>query len=204
MTPSSLVSACSAASLSICVAAGLLALMKRRDHGVRPIRIEKMLSDGRELIIREGKAADSYEVYKMLEKLVLFQKLPGDLKISSYDLYKDFMAGRYRTAIAEVEGSPVGYALFFPNYSTWDGKSVHLEDIYVDEGLRGQGIGRALLEFVAKMAMYRGYKRMDWSAVDWNVAAHGFYEKMGAKRESEWIPFVLDQNGIASLATSSN
>ncbi|KAF4719988.1 Diamine acetyltransferase 2 [Perkinsus olseni] len=183
------------------MAVGLLAVMKRR-RGRAALHVEKRLSDGRQLVVREGTAADSHQVYTMLEKLVLFQKLPEDLNISSYDLLKDFLAGRYHTAIAEVEGSPVGYALFYPGYSTWNGKSIHLEDIYVDEDLRGEGIGHILIGYVAKLAAREGYARMDWSAVDWNVGAHRFYESIGAKKESEWIPFVLDRDGITALASS--
>ncbi|KAF4738297.1 Diamine acetyltransferase 2 [Perkinsus olseni] len=199
---SSIIPAATAAGAGLCMAVGLLAVMKRR-RGRAALRVEKRLSDGRRLVVREGTAADSHQVYTMLEKLVLFQKLPEDLNISSYDLLKDFLAGRYHTAIAEVEGSPVGYALFYPGYSTWDGKSIHLEDIYVDEDLRGEGIGRSLIEYVVKLAAREGYARMDWSAVDWNVGAHGFYERIGAKKESEWIPFVLDHDGIAALASSN-
>ncbi|KAF4729903.1 Diamine acetyltransferase 2 [Perkinsus olseni] len=199
---SSIIPAATAAGAGLCMAVGLLAVMKRR-RGRTALHVEKRLSDGRQLVVREGTAADSHQVYTMLEKLVLFQKLPEDLNISSYDLLKDFLAGRYHTAIAEIEGSPVGYALFYPGYSTWDGKSIHLEDIYVDEDLRGEGIGRSLIEYVAKLAAREGYARMDWSAVDWNVGAHGFYERIGAKNESEWIPFVLDRDGITALASSN-
>ncbi|KAF4669115.1 Diamine acetyltransferase 2 [Perkinsus olseni] len=212
---SSIIPAATAAGAGLCMAVGLLAVMKRR-RGRTALQVEKRLSDGRQLVVREGTAADSHQIYTMLEKLVLFQKLPEDLltadtirhssnnlNISSYDLLKDFLAGRYHTAIAEVEGSPVGYALFYPGYSTWDGKSIHLEDIYVDEDLRGEGIGRSLIEYVAKLAAREGYARMDWSAVDWNVGAHRFYESIGAKKESEWIPFVLDHDGIAALASSN-
>ncbi|KAF4664583.1 Diamine acetyltransferase 2 [Perkinsus olseni] len=188
---SSIIPAATAAGAGLCMAVGLLAVMKRR-RGRTALQVEKRLSDGRQLVVREGTAADSHQIYTMLEKL-----------ISSYDLLKDFLAGRYHTAIAEVEGSPVGYALFYPGYSTWDGKSIHLEDIYVDEDLRGEGIGRSLIEYVAKLAAREGYARMDWSAVDWNVGAHRFYESIGAKKESEWIPFVLDHDGIAALASSN-
>ncbi|KAF4694499.1 Diamine acetyltransferase 2, variant 2 [Perkinsus olseni] len=118
---SSIIPAATAAGAGLCMAVGLLAVMKRR-RGRAALQVEKRLSDGRQLVVREGTAADSHQVYTMLEKLVLFQKLPEDLNISSYDLLKDFLAGRYHTAIAEVEGSPVGYALFYPGYSTWDGK----------------------------------------------------------------------------------
>ena len=98
--------------------------------------------------------------------------------------------------IAEAGAEAVGFALFFRNFSTFLGKpGLYLEDLYVRESARGQGIGRALLEYGAALARQRGYGRMEWSVLDWNRPAIEFYESLSARAMSEWIVYRLSDSG---------
>jgi GNAT superfamily N-acetyltransferase len=94
---------------------------------------------------------------------------------------------RAEALLAELDGSAVGFALFFSSYSTFLTRSgIYLEDIYVRPGARGRGAGRALLAAVAKVAVERGAGRLEWAVLDWNEKAIGFYEHVGAERLREW------------------
>jgi GNAT superfamily N-acetyltransferase len=89
--------------------------------------------------------------------------------------------------VAEHEGAVAGFALWFVNYSTWTGRhGIYLEDLYVSPELRGHGYGRALLAELARICVERGYGRLDWSVLDWNEPAIGFYESLGAVAMDEW------------------
>jgi GNAT superfamily N-acetyltransferase len=103
--------------------------------------------------------------------------------------------------IARWSGEPAGFALFFPNYSTFLGRSgLYLEDLYVRPAFRGKGVGRALLRALAAIAVERGYGRMEWSVLDWNAPAIGFYEKLGAEPMNDWTVFRLTGDALARLA----
>ena len=103
--------------------------------------------------------------------------------------------------IGELDGAPQGFALFFTNFSTWNGApGIYLEDLFVRPAARKHGLGKALLEHLAFIAVGRGCKRMEWAVLDWNEPAIQFYQKLGAVPKSEWTVFRLTQEGIAKLA----
>ena len=103
--------------------------------------------------------------------------------------------------LAEDDGKPVGFALFFHNYSTFLAQpGLYLEDLYVPESHRGKGIGKSLLVQLAKIAVERNCGRLEWAVLDWNVDAIGFYEKLGAKPNSEWTVYRLTGDSLNSLA----
>lgn len=103
--------------------------------------------------------------------------------------------------LAEKDGEPVGFSLFFHNFSTFLGKpGLYLEDLFVLPKARGEGIGRLLLAFLAKLAVERGCGRFEWSCLDWNTPSIAFYRKMGAKAMDEWTTYRADGEALSALA----
>ena len=108
---------------------------------------------------------------------------------------------RFRCVIAEVDGEAVGFALFFTSYSTWRGRhGIRLEDLYVTPAARGVGVGRALLRYLAGLALSEGCKRLEWDVLEWNAPAIGFYEAMGARMMGEWRIMRVADEGLLKLA----
>ena len=101
--------------------------------------------------------------------------------------------------LAEVESVAIGFALFFYNYSTWQGRCIYLEDLYVDESARGTGTGTLLLKTVAAIAHAEGCKRMSWQALDWNTPALDFYKALGANRLDSWVNLRLGPAELSQL-----
>jgi GNAT superfamily N-acetyltransferase len=105
--------------------------------------------------------------------------------------------------IAELDGAPVGFALWFHNFSTWKGKrGLYLEDLYVSPAARGQGVGKALLIHLARIAVDRGCARFEWWVLDWNRPAIDFYRAMGAVAMDEWTVQRVEGDALARLAAS--
>jgi GNAT superfamily N-acetyltransferase len=106
--------------------------------------------------------------------------------------------------IAEAGGTPVGFALFFHNFSTFEGKpGIYLEDLYVEPEARGLGAGRALLARLAALAVERDCARLEWSVLDWNAPSIAFYESLGAKAMDEWTIYRLDGAALAQMASAA-
>jgi len=106
--------------------------------------------------------------------------------------------------VGEVDGKAEGFALFFTIFSTFECKrGLYLEDLYVTPAARGHGLGKALLTRLAAIAVERGYARLDWSVLDWNEPAIGFYKSLGARPMSEWTVFRLDGDALQALGRSS-
>jgi GNAT superfamily N-acetyltransferase len=107
--------------------------------------------------------------------------------------------------VAEEEGSVVGMAVHFRNFSTWTGRvGIYLEDLYVRPDHRGRGVGRALLADLARTANDRGYGRVDWSVLDWNSSAIRFYESLGAVPMDEWTGYRLSGDALAALGSTDH
>ena len=108
-----------------------------------------------------------------------------------------------RSVIAEEDGAPVGFALFFHNFSTWEGKpGVYLEDLYVTPEARGKGVGKRLLAHLAKIAVERDCARLEWSVLDWNDPAISFYRLLGAVPMDEWTVTRVTGDALAKLAAA--
>jgi len=106
--------------------------------------------------------------------------------------------------LAELDGRPVGYAAYFETYSTFLARpTLYLEDIFVLEEARGRGVGRALMGALAREAVRRGCGRMEWLVLAWNHPAMGFYERLGACRLDDWVPYRLTADDLARLAGES-
>jgi GNAT superfamily N-acetyltransferase len=154
------------------------------------------------VVIREAKLSDVPVIANLIRGLARFEKLEDGVTMTEELLAKNlFGPRRYaETLIAEDGGSPVGFALFFHNFSTFLAKpGIYLEDLFVVPEQRGQGIGRALLQRLAQIAVERDCGRLEWAVLDWNRDAIGFYERLGAKPNSEWTVYRLTGEALTSL-----
>ncbi|HUR42303.1 MAG TPA: GNAT family N-acetyltransferase [Verrucomicrobiae bacterium] len=152
--------------------------------------------------IRAATAADVSEILRLIQALADYEKLRDEAVATVEDLRHTLFGTRpaAEVLLAEVDGRAVGMALFFPNYSTFLGKpGIYLEDLFVEPALRGQGIGKALLRAVARLAVERGCGRFEWSVLDWNQPAIDFYRSLGAKPMSDWTIYRVTGEALARL-----
>jgi len=153
--------------------------------------------------IRPATPNDVPTVALLIRALSQYEKLEHEVSMTEDKLRASMFGPRpYAEALlAEEDGKPVGFALFFHNYSTFLAQpGLYLEDLYVLESHRGKGIGKALLIQLAGIAVERNCGRMEWAVLDWNVDAIGFYEKLGAKPNSEWTVYRLAGDSLSRLA----
>ena len=156
-----------------------------------------------QLRIRAAVAADVPVILGLIRELARFEKLLDQVSATEVDLHRGLFGARsYAEALlAEQDGEPAGFALFFHNFSTFLGRpGLYLEDLYVREPARGHGIGLALLAQVARIAVERGCPRLDWAVLDWNSGAIDFYERLGARPEVDWQLYRLRGDALAQLA----
>ncbi|MBX9767030.1 MAG: GNAT family N-acetyltransferase [Bdellovibrionales bacterium] len=154
-------------------------------------------------MIRWAQANDVQALAELIRELAVYEKLEKEAVASEDDLRKYLFSDRkYAEAlIAEKDGTAVGFALFFHNFSTFLGKpGLYLEDLFVKPKCRGEGIGIALLAHLAGIAKDRGCGRMEWSVLNWNQPAIDFYLKLGAVPMSDWSVYRLKEKEIAALA----
>ena len=155
------------------------------------------------LLIRSGEVGDVPVIATLIRDLARYEKLEDQVVMTEEKL-TDSLFGEHRyaeTLIAESGGDPVGFALFFHNYSTFLGQpGIYLEDLFVVPEQRGSGIGRALLERLARIAVERGCGRLEWAVLDWNEDAIGFYKRLGATPNAEWTVYRLTGEALRSLA----
>ena len=156
-----------------------------------------------EIQIRPAMPQDVPLILTLLRELATYEKLAHEVVATESDMYAALFGDRpvVETVIASLDGEPVGYALFFPTFSTFLGKpGLYLEDLYVRPAARGLGVGRKLLEHLARLTVERGWGRLEWSVLDWNEPSIAFYKKMGARPLDEWTVFRLAGKNLASLA----
>src|SRR5438876_2950679 len=155
------------------------------------------------LHIRAGEPADVAVIAQLIRDLAHYEKLEHEVTMTEEKL-TDSLFGERRyaeTLIAQDDGGAVGFALFFHNFSTFLAQpGIYLEDLFVVPEQRGRGVGRALLERLAQVAVDRGCGRLEWAVLDWNVDAIKFYERLGAKPNSEWTVYRLTGQPLHSLA----
>lgn len=156
--------------------------------------------------IRNATPDDAEALASLIRELAEYEKLTHEAQPDVRALREHLAEGdgpRCEALLAEARtsGRAVGFALFFPNYSTFLTRwGIYLEDLYVQPEARGQGIGFALLREVARIAHARGCERLDWSVLDWNALAIGFYEKLGARPMSDWTTMRLSGEALRRLA----
>ncbi len=149
--------------------------------------------------IRQGEKKDAEAIFNLIRELAVFEKDPEAVEISVQDLINDGFSEipRFMTFVAEEEdGKIIGMALFYERYSTWKGKTIHLEDLMVTAGKRGRGAGKELYGAVMKYAYQNGYNRVVWEVLDWNMNAIEFYKNTGAVVFDEWRVAQMDQQNL--------
>src|SRR5256886_17614898 len=155
--------------------------------------------------IRAAHAEDVPIILQLIRDLATYGRAPHEVTATEKQL-ADVLVGKRPAAevLLAFEGkSPVGFAVYFYNFSTWLGRAgLYLEDLFVKPEKRGKGYGRALLVELAKIARDRGCGRMEWAVLNWNEPAIKFYRALGAKPMDEWTVFRLTRDEIASLADS--
>jgi GNAT superfamily N-acetyltransferase len=155
------------------------------------------------LEIRSATKSDVPVIFSFIKKLADYERLSHEV-VATEEMLRRTLFGRQRTAevaIGYYKKEPVGFVLFFSNYSTFVGRpGLYIEDLFVDESHRGRGFGRALLLYVARQASERGCGRLEWSVLDWNEPAIKFYKKLGATPMSDWTVFRVTGESLARLA----
>ncbi|NER12930.1 GNAT family N-acetyltransferase [Leptobacterium flavescens] len=153
-----------------------------------------------EYTIRTARKEDMSQVLELIRELASFEKEDNAVEVTVEDLQKDGFGDSpaFHCFVAEVGTEIKGMALIYPRYSTWKGKTIHLEDLIVTESMRGTGLGSALFEEVIKYGHEQGVKRIEWAVLDWNEPAIKFYEKNGANVLRDWDVVQLTEEGIAN------
>ena len=155
--------------------------------------------------IRTGGPDDAPAVHRLVTALAEYEREPDAVKSTPDVIRRQLADSRppFECLLAEADGEVVGFALFFPTYSTWLGRQgLWLEDLFVLESHRQRGIGRALLTRVAQLAVARGCGRLEWSVLDWNEPALAFYRRLGAVPLDTWTMHRVTGDALRSLATS--
>jgi GNAT superfamily N-acetyltransferase len=156
-----------------------------------------------DFVIRPATIADVPIILDLIRELATYERAPNEVVATEEQLANVLFGPRPAAEVVlAFEGKiPVGFALFFHNFSTWLGRpGLYLEDLFVRPGVRGRGYGRSLLVHLANIAHDRGCGRMEWAVLDWNEPAIEFYRKLGAKPLDDWTVFRLTREGIAKLA----
>ena len=153
--------------------------------------------------IRPAGAEDSALILRFITDLAIYEKA-GDAVIATESDIRQSLFGKDSTTsalICEIDHRPVGFAVYFFNYSTWLGKKgLYLEDLYVSPETRGKGAGKALLKHLAKIAVSNNCGRFEWSVIDWNEPAIKFYQSLGAEPQEEWVAYRLTGAALTDLA----
>jgi GNAT superfamily N-acetyltransferase len=155
------------------------------------------------LTIRSATEQDVPLILSFIRQLAEYERLLDAVKATEEALRTTLFGARPvgEVLIAEDGGTPVGFALFFQNYSTFLAQAgLYLEDLFVVPAARGRGVGRLLLEHLAQIAIERGYGRVEWAVLDWNAPAIGFYRRVGAVAMQDWTIFRLTGDALTRLA----
>jgi GNAT superfamily N-acetyltransferase len=153
------------------------------------------------MIIRKALKKDMPCVLELIQELAVFEKEPDAVVVTVDDLVRDGFSEQplFQCFVAEVENEIIGMALFYYRYSTWKGKTIHLEDLIVKESKRGTGAGFALYKEIIQQGKAENVRRIEWNVLDWNTPAIDFYEKSGAKVLGDWRVVHMDENGITNF-----
>ena len=151
--------------------------------------------------IRKGEKKDMKAVLDLIQELATFEKEPNAVVVTVADLERDGFGDYplFHTFVAEVNQEIVGIALYYYRYSTWKGKTIHLEDLIVKEKMRGSGLGFALYSKIIEQGKIDKVRRIEWAVLDWNTPAIDFYIKSGAKVLDDWRVAQMDETGISNF-----
>jgi GNAT superfamily N-acetyltransferase len=152
--------------------------------------------------IRPAEASDAATIVRLVRELADFEGLLDQVRLTEADVLRDGFGERRRfeCLLAEIDAAPAGFALYFEDYSTFEGRpGIFVEDLYVAESARGLGIGQQLLAHLARIAVERDYRRLDLMVLHWNPA-RGFYDRLGFRQSADWLPYRLSGDALARLA----
>jgi GNAT superfamily N-acetyltransferase len=155
------------------------------------------------LAIRPATADDLPLISELIRSLAAYEKLADEVRFDEAVLGETLFGPRpyAEVLIGEVDGQPMGFALFFHNFSTFEGRpGIYLEDLFVRPEARGRGLGKALIAELARIAVARDCARLEWAVLDWNEPSIGFYKSLGARAMDEWTVMRVDGPAIAALA----
>lgn len=153
--------------------------------------------------IRPATPDDAEAIYGFIYELAVYEREPDAVEATPESIRAQMASERppFECVIGQVDGTPVGMALFFQSYSTWKGvPGIYLEDLYVQPDYRGSGYGAALLAELAKIAVDRGFARVDWQVLDWNTPSIEFYESLDAEVKRDWLPCRLTGGALTAMA----
>ena len=163
------------------------------------------------MTIRKGQPEDMGAVLGLIKELAIFEKEPDAVLVTVEDLIRDGFGEQplFHVFVAEIESENqintkeiVGIALYYYRFSTWKGKTIHLEDLVVKECMRGTGLGYALYSEIIKQGKKDQVRRVEWNVLDWNTPAIDFYEKSGAKVLRDWYVVQMDEAGISDFVSN--
>ena len=151
--------------------------------------------------IRKGEERDAKAVLDLIIELAIFEKEPDAVEITEADIIKDGFSNspKFHLYVAEENNSIIGIALFYERYSTWKGKTLHLEDLIVTQTKRKLGVGKALYTQVLKYAHENGFNRVAWEVLDWNTNAIDFYKSTGATYLDDWSVVQMNKENLAKF-----
>ena len=150
------------------------------------------------MIIRIATKNDMPSVLELIQELAVFEKEPEAVEVTAEDLVRDGFSENplFECFVAEEKNEIIGMALYYYRFSTWKGKTIHLEDLIVKEDKRGTGAGFALYSEIIKKGKAENVRRIEWNVLDWNTPAINFYEKSGANVLKDWCVVQMDEKGI--------
>lgn len=158
-----------------------------------------------DLSIRAATPDDAEQILAFIRELAIYEKAEDEVVATEADI-RQRLFGEGATVhglMAETDEGPVGFVVYFLNFSTWQGRhGLFLEDLYVSPSARGRGYGRDLMRHLAALAVARGYGRFEWNVLNWNTPAIEFYESVGARPQSEWIGYRLTGDALRAFAAS--
>lgn len=157
------------------------------------------------MVIRKGQKEDMPAVLELIKELATFEKEPDAVVVTAEELIEDGFTDTplFYTLVAEQENEIIGMALFYYRYSTWKGKTIHLEDLIVKEAKRGTGAGNALYKAVLKFAREQRVRRVEWVVLNWNQHAIDFYERSGATVLQDWLTVQMSEDGLTKFVSDT-
>lgn len=149
-------------------------------------------------LIRKAEEKDAQDILKLIQHLAEFEREPDAVEVTLEEIINDGFGENplFQTIVAEKDNKVVGMALYYYRYSTWKGKTIHLEDLIVYENMRKQNIGTALYNAVLQQAHEENVRRVEWVVLDWNTPARNFYLNSGAKILDGWETVQMDKEGL--------
>jgi len=159
-----------------------------------------------EFSVREAGAEDVDLILAFINELARYEKAEDQVVATSEDICNSLFSdnARAHALICHDGALPIGYAVYFYNYSTWLGRNgMYIEDLYITPGQRNTGAGTFMLQHLARLAVQQGCGRLEWSVLDWNEPAISFYRKVGARPQPEWIIYRLAGNALQAFASQS-